>query len=99
MEFRNAIAAAFEIDISATAAFDYPTVSALARHISGHLSRAAQLKQKFVTTTKDSLADSLAPLGQRSVTNTLVVGMACIYPTSEPGVLLKLDEIDVNAGQ
>ena len=33
VEFRNAVSAAFAIDIPATAAFDYPTIASLAAHI------------------------------------------------------------------
>ena len=33
VEFRNAVSAAFAIDVPATAAFDYPTIAFLAAHI------------------------------------------------------------------
>jgi len=34
VEFRNAVSGAFAMDVPATAAFDYPTVAALAAYIS-----------------------------------------------------------------
>jgi acyl carrier protein len=89
VEFRNAIAASFGIDISATAAFDFPTASVLAQHISDLMARrlpdvAAQ--RSFLMTTKDSLVSSLASVHQQMPNlSTYVIGMACIYPTGQPG--------------
>ena len=40
VELRNLVSAMFGIDLSATAAFDYPTIAALARHIASQIAPA-----------------------------------------------------------
>lgn len=43
MELRNAVGAAFSLELPATAAFDYPTVAALARYVAGQAIGGSQL--------------------------------------------------------
>lgn len=46
MELRNAVGAAFEMELPATVAFDYPTVAALSKYVAGRLpSQAAAASQ------------------------------------------------------
>lgn len=75
MDLRNAVAAAFSLDLPATAAFDYPTASALAAHI------AAQLVPRHQPSRQQDLRGAVHP---QAVTE--VVGMACVYPGSQAGV-------------
>ncbi|BDA51455.1 probable oleandomycin polyketide synthase, modules 5 and 6 [Coccomyxa sp. Obi] len=88
VEFRNAVSAAFPVQLPATAAFDYPTAAALAAHISAELALTQQLPDQaaagFVLTTRDSLGPVLDPLEHGWTTE--VVGMACVYPGSGTGV-------------
>ncbi|CAL8465604.1 g5140 [Coccomyxa elongata] len=88
VEFRNAVSAAFPVQLPATAAFDYPTAAALAAHISAELAMSQQPPNQpppgFVLTTRDSLGPVLKPLENGWTTE--VVGMACVYPGSGTGV-------------
>lgn len=88
VEFRNAISAAFPVQLPATAAYDYPTAAALAAHISAELAPSQQPPHQppagFVLTTRDSLGPVLEPLENGWTTE--VVGMACVYPGSGAGV-------------
>lgn len=79
MDLRNAVAAAFSLDLPATAAFDYPSTAALAAYIAAQLSPGQQ---------HSGQAGSTAPVLPQAAmqTATEVVGMACIYPGSHPGV-------------
>ena len=90
VEFRNAVSAAFPVQLSATAAFDYPTAAALAAHISAELAltqRPSDLATTpgFVLTTRDSLGPVLESLEKGWTTE--VVGMACVYPGSGTGAI------------
>lgn len=84
VEFRNAISSAFAVQFPATAAFDYPTVAALAPYISAQLAPPPDQAARFVMTTRDNLGPLLAPFSDQSTTE--VVGMACVYPGSGTGV-------------
>ena len=41
VELRNSLASAFQVELPATLAFDYPTVAAISAHILGHLPAAS----------------------------------------------------------
>ena len=50
VELRNAISAVFSVDVPATVAFDYPTVAALASHISSKV----RTNMPFTTLSRDA---------------------------------------------
>ncbi len=89
VEFRNAISSAFNLQLPATAAFDYPTASSLAAYISAELAPPA----RFVMTTRDNLAPiTLAPFLDHAATE--VVGMACEYPGKGKGAAILSKMLD-----
>lgn len=58
VELRNAVGAAFDVELPATAAFDYPTPAALAKYVAGRLpSRLAASGHGEASAWRDSDAD------------------------------------------
>lgn len=82
LELRNAIADAIGLELPATAAFDYPTTAALAAHIAAQLAPAGQGAQGG---PHASPASGPAVLLRTPQMTSEVVGMACVYPTPQPG--------------
>ena len=71
----------FEVDIPATAALDYPTISSLAAFITPQLVPAGAVelsKPQAAVTTSQQLLES-------ACMRTELVGMACVYPGSQSG--------------
>ncbi len=81
VELRNAITLEFEVDIPATAAFDYPTISSLAAFIVSQLVPAGAVD---LSTPQAAIAASQQLLEPAHMCTELV-GMACIYPGSQSG--------------
>ncbi|CAL5223543.1 g6075 [Coccomyxa viridis] len=83
VELRNAISAAFAVDVPATVAFDYPTVAALASHISSKVA-PQQARVALATTAVDV---DLGRAFRASISAGLqVTGIGCIYPGPKQGV-------------
>ena len=84
VELRNALAMRFALELPATAVFDFPTIAALTRYMTG----AVASRQRAVAPTPDTLLRS--GLGGRGVAAepglVEVVGMSCIYPGDEEHV-------------
>lgn len=80
VDLRNALGAQFSLDLPATFTFDYPTVAAMAAHISG---RIAPILAAVDASTGPHWRDNALvqrDFGDATSVATQVVGMSCIYP-------------------
>lgn len=84
MELTDAVTLAFEVELPATAASDYPTLSSLAAFITNQLTPAgpvAHSKPQAAVTASQQLMKS-------AHMRTELVGMACVYPGSKSGAVI-----------
>ncbi|WP_189845244.1 type I polyketide synthase, partial [Streptomyces umbrinus] len=70
VEFRNALATATGLHLPSTLVFDYPTITALARHLLTHLHTTPASSNNTATPVR--VSDTDEPMA--------IVGMACRYP-------------------
>ncbi|OII73490.1 type I fatty acid synthase, partial [Cryptosporidium ubiquitum] len=88
LEFRNALSRKFNIKLSATTLFDYPTIKGIKDHISEKLS----IKESTYETNKTQFPDLL--LSQNNLSDDsigVIVGIACRFPgrCNTPDILWK----------
>lgn len=80
VELRSALGAAFGLELSATAAFDYPSPAALAAFIARSLRTAAGSHGGQVSWVPDPRAGPSAPASGNKSLCTDLVGIGCRYP-------------------
>lgn len=88
MELRSALAAKFEIELPATAVFDYPTVAALVGFIARTLADADSDSEWLSDGSEYCPVGALLPGTTSASTDadliTDLVGVGCIYPGASP---------------
>jgi len=76
VDLRNALGALFEIELPATATFDYPTLAAMAQYIAA----AVAPRQAAASITWNDNAAVDQDFGAPTSAAVQVVGMSCVYP-------------------
>lgn len=97
MELRNALSARFELELPATAVFDYPSVAALAGFIARQLTAAGRhlgtaavegSELALTSSSETDLALAVQPFSGSSLQpadlTTDLVGIGCLYPGASP---------------
>ncbi|OLQ15734.1 putative acyl transferase, partial [Cryptosporidium hominis] len=77
LEFRNALSKKFNIKLSATTLFDYPTI----RGIKDHISEKLSVKESIYETNKTQLSNLILSQDNLSDDNVgVIAGLACRFP-------------------
>lgn len=79
VDLRNALAARFDVELPATATFDYPTIAAMAQHIASSMAPAREPAHAW---PDNAIVEQ--DLGPPTTTAAQVVGLACTYPGTAP---------------
>ena len=78
VDLRNALGARFGVELPATATFDFPTVLAMAAHISAMLDTARQVAAP--QWPGSAIAAPGSDFGEPTSAAVQVVGLSCVYP-------------------
>lgn len=95
VELRNELSTRLGVDLSATVVFDYPTISALSRHIAASAATAAVATQQlhsssFVLASHNTQAEGVC---------TDLVGLSCRYPSAVHEAASSVDDFWVGTAQ